>query len=254
MSNERMPVPGADLDDLDLAALEAFVARRAPRLFEAAGRDETAIRLGLLARAAPRVAPTPVGLYVFGRTPQLVVPDWAVVAVAVQGRSLADPVRTRLDLEGDLGALASQAVAFVRAEMRGHGAAPGIEGDEYPELAVREAVVNALVHRDLRRPGRVAVRVFRDRLEVWSPGGPPEGLGDLDELAREGGVSSPKNPILAATARALGLGEQIGRGLCAMAHAVSTSAQRLEVRTTPRDVLVIVPSRWPRPLGAGALS
>jgi ATP-dependent DNA helicase RecG len=254
MSQERMPVPGADLDDLDLAAMETFIARRAPRLFEAAGRDEAAVRLGLLARAAPRLIPTQVGLYVFGRTPQLVQPDWGVVAVAVQGASLADPIRARLDLEGDLASLLAQTLAFVRAEMRGHGASAGSEGDEYPEAAVREAVVNALVHRELRKAGRVAVRLFRDRLEIWSPGGPPEGLADLDELLREGGVSSPRNPILSATARALGIGEQLGRGLVTIAHAMSTSPHRVEIRTTPRDVLVIVPSRWPRPLAAEALS
>jgi ATP-dependent DNA helicase RecG len=248
-----MAVTGADLDDLDLDALDAFVSRRAPRIHEAAGRDEAAVRLGLLARAAPRLTPTAVGLYVFGRAPQLVQPDWGVAAVAVQGRTLADPVCKRLDLEGDLAALLAQALAFVRDETR--DARAGADSDaEYPEAAVREAVVNALVHRDLRRAGRVAVRLFRDRLEVWSPGGPPENAPDLEDLLREGGVSSPRNPILAATARALGIGEQIGRGLVLMASALASTSQRVELHTTPRDVLAVLPSRWLRPLSATALS
>ena len=172
MSHERLPVTGADLDDLDLATLESYVRRRAPGLVEAGSLEEAGIRLGLLAKQAPRVVPTAVGLLVFGRMPQLVMPDWGVAAVAVQGSTLADPLGARLDLEGNLAGLVTQALAFVREQAGGRGASLPDGAEEYPEAAVRETVVNALVHRDLRRTGRVAVRLFLDRLEVWSPGGP----------------------------------------------------------------------------------
>ena len=254
MSHERLPVTGAELDDLDLTALETYARRRAPGLVEAGSLEEAGIRLGLLAKQAPRVVPTAVGLLVFGRMPQLVMPDWGVAAVAVQGGTLADPLAVRLDLEGNLASLVTQTLAFVREQAGGRGATLPDGAEEYPEGAVRETVVNALVHRDLRRTGRVAVRLFVDRLEVWSPGGPPEGLADLDDLLREGGVSQPRNPLLAATARALGLGEQIGRGLPTLGRTGGTGVQRVEIRTTPRDVLVVVPSRWQRPLASEALS
>jgi ATP-dependent DNA helicase RecG len=255
MSHERTAVTGAELDDLDMAALEAWVGQRAPTLRQAGSLEEAAVRLGLLARAAPRLAPTPVGLLLFGRAPQLVQPDWGVAAVAVRGASLADPVLTRADLEGNLPALLAQSLAFVReqAEARGTtGLAAGLE--EYPEVAVREAVVNALVHRDLRRSGRVAVRVFSDRIEVWSPGGLPEGFTDIDDLLREGGVSHPRNPLLAAAARSLGLGEQLGRGLPVMGRAGGSYTRRVEIRVSPRDVLVTLPSRWLGPQIPGQLS
>ena len=142
-----------------------------------------------------------------------------------------------------------------QAEARGAAglaAAAGIE--EYSEVAVREAVVNALVHRDLRRAGRVAVRVFSDRIEVWSPGGLAEGLTDIDDLLREGGVSHPRNPLLAAAARSLGLGEQLGRGLPVMGRAGSSYTGRVEIRASPRDVLVTLPSRWLGPQSPSQLS
>jgi ATP-dependent DNA helicase RecG len=249
MSHERIPVPGAELDDLDLAALDAWLVQRAPALRAASSLEETALRLGLLARSAPRVAPTPVGLLLFGRAPQLIQPDWGVAAVAVRGTTLADPVLVRADLEGNLAALVSQALAFVRGK-----AEPGPSmssalpdgSEEYPEAALREALVNALVHRDLRRAGRVAVRRFVDRIEIWSPGGLPEGLTDVTELLREGGVSHPRNPLLAAAARSLGIGEQLGRGLPVLARSGGTYARRVEVHSSPRDVLVVIPSHWQR--------
>lgn len=249
MSHERIPVPGAELDDLDLAALDAWLHQRAPSLRAQSTMEETAVRLGLLARAAPRMAPTPVGLLLFGRTPQLVQPDWGLAAVTIRGSTLADPVLVRVDLEGNLSTLVSQALAFVRGQAEPATASISALPDgseEYPEPALREALVNALVHRDLRRAGRVALRRFVDRIEIWSPGGLPEGLSDVTELLREGGVSHPRNPILAAAARSLGIGEQLGRGLPVLARTGGTYARRVEIHSSPRDVLVVIPSHWQR--------
>jgi ATP-dependent DNA helicase RecG len=249
MSNERLPVSGADLDDLDVARLDGFLAARAPALVAASSREDVAIRLGLLARSAPRVVPTVTGLYVFGKIPQLQHPEWGVTCIASAGATLLEPVRARVDLDGGLPALVDGAMAFL-AERCGGG-----DDAEYSLPLVREVVVNALVHRDLRRPSRVAVRLFVDRLEVWSPGGPPEGSADLDEQSREGGVSNPRNPLVASIARALGYGEQLGRGLHAVLHRGGASLdQRPELRVTPRDVLVLLPSHWQRPRAAEQLS
>jgi ATP-dependent DNA helicase RecG len=175
--------------------------------------------------------------------------------VAIRGTTMAEPVVVRADLEGNLATLVSGALAFVRDQAGGRGSIALPEGaEEYPEAALREAVVNALVHRDLRRTGRVAVRLFSDRLEVWSPGGLPEGLTDLEDGLRDGGVSHPRNSLLAATARALGIGEQLGRGLPVLARTGGSSSRRVEIRTSPRDVLVVLPSRWQRPQASEALS
>lgn len=257
MSHERLSVTGAELDDLDLAALDAFVTARAPVLRASLALEDAALRLGLVVRSAPRVTPTPVGLLLFGKQPQLVAPDWGVAAVCIEGTTLSDPVRYRLDLEGNLPSLLAQALAFVRGTTEETGpltknpTSLTQEAQEYPEAAVREALINALVHRDLRRAGRVAVRRFHDRLEIWSPGSLPEGLSDVAELLREGGVSHPRNPILAALARAMGIGEQLGRGLPVLARSGGTYAARVEIHSSPRDVLVSIPSHWQKsPVGA----
>jgi ATP-dependent DNA helicase RecG len=236
MSHERLAVSATDLDDLDLSAVGAFLERRARPWLEVLSRDEVAIKVGIAARVMPRVVPTVAGLYVFGRAPQLVFPEWAIGCVAFRGRLITDPIRERVDLDGGLPALVEGAVKFVQS-------CSGNTSEEYPEELVREVVINALVHRDLRKPSRVAVRVFPDRVEVWSPGGPPEGTPELDDLAREGGVSVPRNPLVAAFARQLGFGEHVGRGLALLQRA-STPSWRAELRVSPRDIAVVLPSRW----------
>jgi ATP-dependent DNA helicase RecG len=250
MSSERLAVSHVDLDELDLSALDRFLADRAPALVASSGRDEAGIRLGLLAKTAPRIVPSLVGLYAFGKVPQYAFPEWGVACVQIAGRTLADPVLRRADLEGPMPSLAAAALAFV-------GSPVDRDEDEgpYPRAVVREAIVNALVHRDLRKPSRIAVRIFDDRLEVWSPGGPPEGQTDLEELAREGGVSMPRNPLLAAVARQLGLVEQLGRGLVlVMKEGSAGLEERVEIKSSPREVQVAVPPRWRRPASAAELS
>ena len=67
---------------------------------------------------------------------------------------------------------------------------------EFPYAAVREALLNALVHRDYTRKGSIQVRVYDDRLTIHSPGGLMEGLTVAD-LFEESHDSLRRNPILA---------------------------------------------------------
>jgi predicted HTH transcriptional regulator len=241
MSNERLAISHAEIDDVDVPRLDAFLSERVPSLVAASTREDAAIRLGLLAKTMQRVVPTNTGLYLFGKLPQVYFPEWGVTCMASTGTTLLDDVQARADLDGALPALVDGCMRFI-GERCGHG-----DDTEYLGSIVREVVVNALVHRDLRRPSRVAVRVFTDRLEVWSPGGPPEGSADLEEQSREGGVSQPRNPLTASIARALGYGEQLGRGLHLVMHRSAASMEhRAEIRSSPRDVLVVLPSRWRR--------
>lgn len=81
----------------------------------------------------------------------------------------------------------------------------------YPPLALREALVNALCHRDYSVPGgAVHVAIFDDRLEIISTGLLPPGIS-LDDLKRMH-VSRPRNPVIAAVFYRRGLIEQWGRG------------------------------------------
>lgn len=242
---ERSVVPGCDLDDLDLEALEAFVKQRAPTFADAVPLDRLATQLGLYAQLGTKVLPTAVGLLCFGHLPQLTRPEWGIAAVRIDGRRLADPLVCREELQGPLRSLLAGALSFVEEQTRGmvgQGSEVGEVG-EYPAEAVREALANALIHRDYRLTARIVLRIFDDRLEIWSPGGMVAQL-DPEQLLLVGGVSFARNPILAATARSLGLVDQIGRGLPTLRRAINESCGRLPiVRPSGADFLVQLPSR-----------
>ncbi len=92
----------------------------------------------------------------------------------------------------------------------------------FPLEALREALVNAICHRDYALPGgAISLAIFDDRLEIWSDGTLPSGIRVAD-LKRDH-QSRPRNPLIASVLYQRGLVESWGRGthrivaLCALA-------------------------------------
>ena len=87
-----------------------------------------------------------------------------------------------------------------------------VNREERPELpldALREAVVNAVAHRDYRSTANVHVYLFHDRLEVVSPGGLPAGITE----AELGVKSVPRNPLLFGLLHRMDAVEHVGSGI-----------------------------------------
>jgi len=80
----------------------------------------------------------------------------------------------------------------------------------YPPDAIREALANALAHRDYSSPGKVQVRIFDDRLEIWNPGLLPPSL-TLDKLKGKHD-SVPRNPLIAKAFFWIKYAEDVGSG------------------------------------------
>jgi ATP-dependent DNA helicase RecG len=81
---------------------------------------------------------------------------------------------------------------------------------DYPPAAFREALANALIHRDYTRLGAVHVQWHLDRLEISNPGGFPEGVR-LDNLLVT--APRPRNPLLADAFKRAGIVERSARGI-----------------------------------------
>ncbi len=119
----------------------------------------------------------------------------------------------RNDLRDDLLIQFGEAVAFfkkhlnVRSEIRGFDR---FDIYEIPLDALREAVVNAIVHRDYRIKGTsIYVRIYDDRVEIENPGGLPDGI-----TRRDFGKSSVRrNPIIADLFHRMGKVERMGSGI-----------------------------------------
>ncbi len=118
----------------------------------------------------------------------------------------------RKDFHDDIPSMIDDAVSWILGKINVGLVIRGIRHEERPELpvgALREAVANAVVHRDYRSTGNVHVYVFGNRVEIASPGGLPAGMTEADLGTR----SVPRNPLLFGMLHRMGVVEHIGSGV-----------------------------------------
>ena len=101
-------------------------------------------------------------------------------------------------------------------DMRGLEAMRRIETWDYPLGALREAVANALLHRDYTSSGQIMIQVFDDQVIISNPGGLPDDL-TVEDLRRPH-RSHPRNPLMAQTFYFASVVERWGSGTTRMAE------------------------------------
>jgi ATP-dependent DNA helicase RecG len=196
---DRQPVPQARYTDLDEERIRWYLAQRAEkRGISAPGGPlpDLLLGLGAVVERAGDLVPTCAGILFFGRDPQAWIPHSQVRVARFQGTSTTHFV-DRADLSGTLPEMIDAAERFIRRNTRLAARVVGFrrrEVTEYPYEAIREAVCNAVCHRDYRIEGAsVRIMVFADRIEVNSPGGLPPGV-TLANIERKHVL---RNPLIA---------------------------------------------------------
>ena len=118
----------------------------------------------------------------------------------------------RRDFHGDVPAMVDDAVAWILTKINVEFIIRRVRREERPELpeeALREAIANAVAHRDYRSTANVQIYVFKDRIEIVSPGGLPAGMTEADL----GTKSMPRNPLLFGILYRMDVVENIGSGI-----------------------------------------
>lgn len=208
---DREPVPEATLADLDASILEAIVERNreiTPRVFGKMQANEILQKLGALAAVdgcPGRYVPTLAGLLVAGIYPQEFFPRLNITYTVYTGTTKFQvedqPLRYQsgMPINGSIPEMLLTALEQLKRDMRKGALIEGAlrrEVTDYPILACREAIINALQHRDYSPDGRgsqVQINLFADRLEILNPGG-LYGAASLSSLPQ--GISATRNTRL----------------------------------------------------------
>jgi ATP-dependent DNA helicase RecG len=232
---DALPAAAATIaDDIDAEAVRAFVrraqGREHPRLPQGVrDSDPVALILGNLDLLAGDGRPTNAAVLLFGRRPQRHVraalvrmayfrsvndftayPDctgtvFEQIETALRQVESANPPTMSFDTSGSTTG-GGERVADVRRR----------EALQYPVHALREAITNAVVHRDYMRAGaEVEVKMFPDRLVVSNPGGLLPGV-TVEALRQAPHRSERRNPLIAATLFADYWVERYGTGTTRM--------------------------------------
>jgi ATP-dependent DNA helicase RecG len=180
-------IPNATIEALDSILLDEYLARlhqaRPGAGFLDGSREEVLARLHVVVQDGETMRPTLAGLLVFGKYPQEFLPQLMITFVQYYGTTEEEktPQGARFvdsrHFEGPIPEMVKQAETYVLGAMRKAVLIDGVfrrEIPEYPREAFREALANAIAHRDYSsyvRGSYIRIRMFADRLEVQSPGG-----------------------------------------------------------------------------------
>ena len=159
---------------------------------------------------------------IFSPYPQAYFPQLCITAISVPGRELGEVGEMGerfLDnerIEGNIANMLEEALRFVKRNMKTKTIIRDGEREdrtEYPMTAVREAVINALVHRDysIHTEGMpIQIQMFEDRMEIRNPGG-IYGRLRIDQLGKM--QPDTRNPVLASALEVLGITENRYSGI-----------------------------------------
>ncbi len=233
LHTEVMPVPRTSFDSLDKARLENYL-KDVMQDPDVPSSDEAwqqrLLGLGFLAEAAGNICCTIAGLVLFGKSPRRYLKQTGLRVLAFDGvdKSYAALLDEVID--------APMVGRWDKAPVTRHPFDSGLierftqlikpfitqEADElidgvrhsaqwlYPQDAVREAVVNALAHRDWTRFVDIEVSIYSDRMEIISPGALTNSMTIEKMIA---GQRSPRNPLIIEVLRDYGYVEHRGMGV-----------------------------------------
>jgi ATP-dependent DNA helicase RecG len=227
---EVRPVSGSSISDLDRRRLRDYFVRvreqDAPSDVDDAGWRSLLVNTEILADESPVPPATVAGLLLFGTNPNRYLPQAGIDAAAYPGTVKDYTAKERIALRGAMtslvgsgglveNGLVEQTVDFVRrhTEVVAHleEGARRVERRDYPEEAIREAVVNALVHRDyLLSSTDIELSIYENRLEIISPGRLPNGITP-DRM--RAGCRAARNQLIKDVMRDYGYLEHIGMGV-----------------------------------------
>lgn len=215
---EKKPIYAASIDDLSLESIK-FYLNSINLKIEVPSEElwQFFVKKGFLIIFGKRrmLIPTVAGLLLFGKDPETFLVQTKIKADYFRG---VEPVETidHLDIKGTLPKVIDETTKFFLRNMKSAMRIEGfskVEITEYPTEALREAVRNAIIHRDYVIEGAtVMVKMFRDRVIVESPGLLPRPL-TLKGIRSLNYKPISRNPIIARAMFDMGFIEERGGGI-----------------------------------------
>lgn len=202
---ESRPLDRVRWRDLDLDVARRLIAAAEQRKPDALTKDD------LLAGAALRGLvwheptsgehyATAAGIVLLAKDPSAVFPQCRILADAYRGAEPDGTPRDHEDIRGPMPLAIERAIAFIDRNTRHPMRIVGLNRvrlDEYPVDGLREALVNAVAHRQYEDAGRkILLEVFADRVVLSSPGLPPKPI-TLANLRKGKYRPCSRNPVLA---------------------------------------------------------
>lgn len=223
---DTMPLYQAKMKDLNIAKIKTFFktskgSKKIPSDFELA-----LIAYNLIVREHAHTYPTIAGILLFGNEPDAFFSEAYINCTRFAGNEGREALAT-LDCYGTLMEQFHEAYNFVLSKLHRSFTIKGpIRQEEFeiPEVAVREAIINALIHRNYNIKAPIKIAIYDNRIEIFSPGSFPGPLTSKNVMM---GLTYLRNTAIAKVFREVGYIEKLGTGFLT----IFNSYKQRELRT-----------------------
>jgi ATP-dependent DNA helicase RecG len=207
-------VTEATVNDLSLGLFEAYRPSVVDPLVIAENHCSRTEQLASLRFLDARSqAPTVTGILMFGKNPRFFLRGAYVQFLRLPGKELVDLPVDQAEISGDLQSVLRELELRVKVNIQSSLEKLSILQErltpDYPEIAVRELLLNAIMHRDYQSNAPVRFYWFADRIEIQSPGG-LYGRVTKETLTKN---NDYRNPTIAECMKALGYVNRFGYGI-----------------------------------------
>ena len=210
---------GATLENIDEKQIKWYLERRAEirRVKKPEKMDLKTLLINIKSAKEinKKIKITNAGVLFFAKYPQRFILQSQLRLARFAGQTSTRDFLDRLDCSGTLREMVESAENFIKKTIKFYGFRTEfnfrrIDKMEYPLKALREAIINAIIHRNYEEPADTRVLIFNNRIEVVNPGGFPEGV------TPENPKHVPINPLLCQLMYDVGFIEKYGTGIFMM--------------------------------------
>lgn len=213
ISFDTTPVYQASEEDLDKKKITKFLKKRksAQNKHTDAEITEAMLAYKIITREHNQNIPTVGGILIFGKSPQFFFPEARIMCNNFLGIDINHKVIASKECLGTLDEQFKIAYDFVVSRLYTAWEIVGPlreEQLEIPEVAIREIIMNAILHRNYHMQGPTKIAIFNNRIEIFSPGTFP---GPISQNLKAG-FTYLRNTMIAKIFREMGLIENFGLG------------------------------------------
>lgn len=186
---------------------------------------------------------TVAGILFFGRKPQFFFQSSRVICAYIKGTDLAVPPFDKKDISGRIPDVLENTEKFINLYLREEHVINGFEPEirrEISPAAIREAVVNAIAHKDYTMGAPIRVIIYTDRVEIRTPGKLPNSV--TIESMKIGGSHILRNPTIYNLLYKMGMVTDLGSGVRRIITLVGAKSEKeVLLRETDNEFILTIP-------------
>lgn len=227
--------------DLNMDAFQDFLQRYVD--YVSHGDEDLSLLLKNFHLALEDKKPTVAGLLFFGKNPQNYLSASRIICAFIRGNDLAIPPSDKKELTGKIPEMLEDVHRFLKLYLTEKHEIKGFEPEtrvEIPEVALREAVVNAIAHRDYTINAPIRVIVYEDRVEIRSPGKLPNTV--TVESMKVGGSHVLRNPTIYNLLIKMKMVTDMGSGVRRIMRSIKeTMNKEPDLQATESEFIISLP-------------